>query len=97
MFPCLIYISALYLHCRAKIPLSEHLDCIVMGKRYTAVEALEAKIVHQTGRGIDQVIDKAIELSKTLVKEKFNPEALKNLKMDLYEKEYISLGKSSKL
>lgn len=85
------------LHCRAKIPSSEHVNCIVMGKCYTAIEALEAKIVHHTGRGIDQVMTKAIELSKTLVKEKYSPEALKQFKMDLYEKEYASIGQKSKL
>ena len=65
-----------------------------MGKRYTAKQALEAKIVHFTCSG-DKLMSKAIELSKKLIKEDYDPGSLQRLKMDLYHKEYRSLGEDN--
>ena len=78
------------LSCRAKIPQSEQLNCIVMGKRYTAKEALEVKLIHYTSPG-DQLMQKAVDIGRGLIKQDYNPEALQRLKLDLYHKEYESL------
>ncbi len=78
---------------RAKIPQSEHMNCIVMGKRYTAKQALEAKIIHYSCKG-NELMNKAMELSRQFIKQEYDSEALQQLKFDLYHREYRSLGEN---
>ncbi len=61
-----------------------------MGRRYTAREALEAKLIHYTSPG-DQLMGKAVDIGRSLIKQDYNPEALQQLKLDLYHREYESL------
>ena len=37
-----------YFHCSSKLPLKEHVPCILLGTKYTGEEALTAGIVHKT-------------------------------------------------
>ena len=83
----------MFILCRAKIPQSEHINCIVMGKRYTAKQALEANIVHYSCHG-NELMSKAMELSRQLIKQDYIPEAVQQLKFDLYHKEHQSLGEN---
>ena len=61
-----------------------------MGKRFTGKQAMEAGIVHAVCPGSD-LLNKALELSEKLIKEKYNPESLQQLKKDLYYKVLKSL------
>lgn len=70
---------------RAKIQDSRvQTDSIIMGKRYTAEEALSAKLVDQICNN-SELLNKAIEFGWTVVgMEKFDRQQMTDLKSDLY-------------
>ena len=75
---------------RAKLPPAEHLNCIVMGKKYTGEEALRAGIVSHVCPATE-IMDAAMKMAESAAKENYDGPALTMLKHNLYNGEHTTL------
>ena len=76
----------LFTCCSTKIPTKEHVHCILLGKKYTGEEALNAGIVHRISSN-PQLMSTTLSLAKEVtshVKEELDRDTLSRLKQDLY-------------
>ena len=81
------------LHCRTKLPSTEHDSCIVYGRKYTGDEALKAGIVHRTADNT-LLMDTALELAEEISQfgnEEHNNQTVSEFKKDLYPDLYRAL------
>ena len=77
--------------CRSRLPHAEQHQALVLGKRYTAEEALSAKIVNEVCP-VEELKVKAIEAGIRLSgKEGLDRHVLSTIKYDLYVNTYKSL------
>jgi enoyl-CoA hydratase/carnithine racemase len=76
---------------RSRLPHAEHHQAIVLGKRYTAEEALSAKIVNEVCP-VEELKAKAIAAGHRLTgKDGLNRRVLSSIKYDMYRDTYRSL------
>ncbi len=76
---------------RSKVPHSAQHEAIVLGKRYTAEEALSSKVVQETCP-MEQLKEKAIAAGLRLAgKDGLDRKVLSTIKKDLYHDAYKSL------
>ena len=79
------------LHTRSRLPQAEHHQAIALGKRYTAEEALSAKIVNEVCP-VEELKVKAIAAGHRLAgKEGLDRKVLSSIKHDLYADTYKCL------
>ena len=72
--------------CRKRLPASEHVSCLVLGKKYTGEEALNAGIVHRICSDAE-LMNTALALANETTsqgKEEYDNSMLHALKHDLY-------------
>ena len=78
---------------RAKLPVSAHIPCILLGKRHTGEEALKAGIAHRMSSSAE-LMKTALTLARETAnhgKEPYNRAMLAELKHDLYSDVCISI------
>ena len=68
---------------RAKLPPSEYVPSVLMGRRYTGAEALDAKIIQAVIPG-PELLQFAIKKGAEVAKENFDRQTLEELKNALY-------------
>ncbi len=68
---------------RAKLPESQHVDAIVMGKRYSGLETKDAGIVHQI-LSESELLDRAIAIGEELASKEYNDATFCQIKSDFY-------------
>ena len=68
---------------RAKLPPSEYVPSVLMGRRYTGAEALDARIIQAVIPG-PELLQFAINKGAEVAKENFDRQTLEELKNALY-------------
>lgn len=68
---------------RVKVPQSEFIHCIVMGKKYTAEEGKSAGIIDKVCSG-DQLLKIVSELAENASQQNFDRTIMAQIKNDLY-------------
>ena len=85
-----------YYNCRARLPQSALHEAVIFGRRYTAEEAKEAKIVDEIC-SIDKLEETALSAAKMLAGEEgLDRKTLAALKRDLYRDAFTVLNEPTR-
>ena len=76
---------------RAHLPVTEHKNAIILGKRYTGEEAKMARIVNEVS-SLEELKDSAIAAANRLAGDGLDRKTLATIKRDLYRDVYQALN-----